>query len=279
MVSKLRIRRNDNTLVLDSQYVTLGLVKSGYMQDLGSWQRYRRTAINNPAMIPADGNFDPVHGFTVKAQAPLVFISGQGVFQNSSRSGEFETFYFAGASTSTRYYVYDLMSDRGAGTKLRLRDISGRVTFDSEQIPLNVIGSVTPPGPSAYNSTLLGYDSPYLGGTKFSYGGGNLATVGCTYSIYLGTGNYAASLPWGRGASHTAPESWTTSFGCSEGAYGNGNYITFIFYTDAGASFNSFYQGSFPGFSPPTFFLVPTDRVPSATFIEISQLPFPFDIT
>lgn len=273
------MRKDSGDIVLDSDYVSIGLVKSGYLAAAGSLTRWRRTAINNPEMIPYPGNTDPIWSFTVKAVSPMVFIAGRAIFQYSVRSGDNVTFYYAMASTSVKYYVYDVMADRGPGAKLKLRNESGAITFDSHQIPLDVKGTASPPAPSHYNSTYLGYGVPYSGGSMSSSSSGNFTSAWCTYSVYIGIGNYAISLPWNRAASHTDSTTWARSIGASEGAYGNGLYCTFIFGTDAGASMNEFFQGSAMGAGPPAFFIVPVNRYPVATAIDITNLPFPFDIT
>lgn len=266
---------------MDSNYACVGLVKSGYMQYLTNWQRYARVAINNPAMAPT-AQSDALYGFTVKAISPIVFISGPGNFQSSVRSGDNVTFYYALASSSTKYYVYDRMSDRGAGTKLRLRDENGNVTFDSEQIPLEIVATANPPPLSGYSGTLQGI-GPYQGGTKEAIS--DVPPTSATrVSVYIGSGNYAAHLPWNRAASSTINNANTGSHACSEGVYGNGNFCTFIISTDAGAPSNQYYQlpaNEVPvGLAiPPVIFLIPVDRVPQASLVDITNLPFPFDIT
>lgn len=274
--SRLVLRKDSSEVIMDSNYACIGLVKSGYMQYLGQWNRYIRIAANNPAMVEVSAS-DPVYGFTVKAKSPIVFVSGQANFQSSVRSGDNVTFYYSIASPSTKYYVYDMMSDRGSGTKLRLRDIQGNVTFDSEQIPLEIVSTKSPP-PMTGSFPPYGGIGPYQGGSREIISQ-NPPVVATRVSIYVGSGDYAATIPWNRAASHTGTTGLSGSYGCSEGVYGNGNFCTFIISTDAGAPGNQYFELPNGVGTPPVIFLVPTDRAPTASLIDITGIPFPFDIT
>lgn len=281
-MARLITRKQDGSLIIDSKYICMGLVKSGYMQSFGTWQRYKRESLNTSTVVPYS-QFDPVHGFTVKATAPLVFVAGRSVFHRSESVGDTTTFYYGGASTGTRYFVFDLMSERVRGPKLKLRNSQGVVTLDSLQIPLNVVGTVTPPLPQYSNSNLQGFGLPYSGGSTSFTGRGNFVTAFCTWSTNpnLGT-DLAACIPWNRGANHTQDFNYGGAFGSIEGVYGNGSLISFIFMTEPGGNYNSFAKAPFPQnlvIGLPAFMHIPVDRRPEASFIDVTNLPFPYDIT
>lgn len=283
-MARLITRSEDGKIIIDSNYICMGLIKTGYMQSLGSWQRYRRESANSSNMIPYS-QFDPVHGFTVRATAPLVFVSGRSVFHRAERVGENITFYFGASSTTARYFVFDLMSERQQAAKLLLRNRDGVVTFDSLQLPLNVLGTVIPPLPQYQNSQLQGFGVPYAGGSSSFTGSGNFTTAFCTWTTNPVGGigkDLAANIPWNRGANNTWNVNYETAFSSIEGVYGNGSSISFMFMTEAGGNFNNFARAPFPQnlvIGLPAFMYVPVDRRPEASFIDVTNLPFPYDIT
>ena len=279
MTSRLITRRPDGSVIVDSDQICLGLVKSGYMQPMGQWQRTRRQAANNQNYIPLVDGYDSLYGFTVKAIAPIVFISGRAALAASFRDGDMVTFYYGAASSSTKYYVYDLMSDRGPGAKLRMWRDDRTPTFDSEQLPLNIYTSITPPGPSAQSAQHGGFGYAYAGGNITAEGRGGLYTTAfSSWSTALPEGQYAVNLPWRRGCFHCERDAWRMSFAATEGVYSSGRNIVFFFSTAPGTPVNDYYQTSFPLNTPTTtFFNIPTARIPKATVIEVSKIPFPFD--
>lgn len=270
MGARLRTFDDAGGLLVDSNYICLGLVKSGYMESLDSVQRYMQLYANS-TQVGYYNKYDPIHGFSVRAVAPLVFVSGQSVFVGQTRVDDIVTFRFGGASTSVRYWVFDLMANRGSGAKLRLRSEDGAVTYDSDQIPLQIIGQQIPTLPTS--STF--YNQPYSGGSTTASGSGGSTTVYGRWSIAVpGVADAAVNLPWSRGAGHNEYGRRGALFSALEGAYGSGGSVFFMFMTEPGGFYNPYYPDL-----ERTWLNVPTNRRPSAAIIDAAGLPFPYDIT
>lgn len=278
--------------LIDSRHMCMGLVKSGYMEQLPSRERRQIMYSNsNPDDINSyvpNGTFDSVHGFSVRAQCPLVYVAGRCLFMDMQRTGDVFTFSYAHASTSCRFYVFDLMRDLGGGPKLKLRTRDSVITLDSAQRPLNVAGKATPPAPPRVSTQFqgMGTGTCYPGGTliDMSYGSSYyLANLVCEYKVPIGVSDCAANCPWSRGVAHTSRDPWWQSFSGRESAYGDGNSLVFISGTDAGSLmnpfFNQFGNPEFPGNGQYTFMGIPVDHYPMMTAIETNGIPIPFDIT
>lgn len=273
----LKVRNISNQIVVDSAYITMGLVKSGNMVYIETRQRYYQQYKNSPTMYPF-GRFDEVYGLTVRASAPIVFIHGRGVCIGSVENSGVITYYYAGASTNTQYWVFDKMSNRGAGAKLRVRATDGTVTFDSSQPPLNILTSVTPPLPEKYSPKYGGNGSGYVGGSTYTEGPSNGKRVYGQLTVASIVGKLAVHCPWSRAATHTDPQVISGSTSAYEGCYGGYSSVTFCFCTESGAYYNPWVDLSLDA-PAPKFYGIPIDRVPSSTVIEVSNLPFPYDVT
>ena len=269
-----------------------------------SYQMSRsRRGIKSPQLDPNDPNNwsasttyytgadDALFGFTVSgAICPIVFIVGKGCLFSSSTSGQNITFLYAAANASTKFYCFDLMSDAFAGsTFLKTYDTSGRITFNSLQPPLNVVGAVQAPGlgpldtagrhsttyAGGYNTNIHGYGVPPEGGAL------QWATTHSLVDINLSAGvEYAAFLPWSRSCrvndlfpAAGGYESFRQYSGM-EGAYGRTGGMSFLFCpapTSPDAAPSNVGQRL-----PCSFENIPTDRYPVALLITTANLPFPF---
>lgn len=263
--------------LVDSDYVTMGLIKSGYMQKITDAQRSARRALNNDTYDPVP-YFDEVYGFTVIAETPLIYLAGRAVFQQVVRNGNSWTYWYAHASTAARFYVFDRMRDLGSGpAKLRLWTDANVCTLDSGMPFLDINGDLAPPAP---NLNALGYGRGYSGATtqtgRATAGSGanpdhiNNSILMDSFSVAVG-GDCAVSLPWSRHVSHT------DRFGGSvisalEGAFGENGNMVFMMATEAGCKINSWTSSGYIN----SFFNIARPRLPTATYIDASTLPIPF---
>jgi len=266
--------------LVDSNYVTMGLIKSGYMTKITDAQRTYKQFINSDEYFPAP-YYDAVHGFTVNAVSPVVFIAGQAVLQQIVRSGNSFTFWYGHASTSVRFYVFDQMQDRGVGpAKIRLWNEESICTLDSSQPFLDINGAMRPPIPavSSYNGYVIGRGYQGASTTTGSVPGPWQNWVGASilkdsWSVYVG-GDCAVSLPWSRVMFHTDRHGGSF-ISAREGAFGEGGNLVFMMATEAGAAVNAFpYIGT-----ANAFFNIPSSRLPSVTYIDSSTLPIPYDVS
>jgi hypothetical protein len=285
----LIVRRPNGSVLLDTQYIVHGLVKSAYLVADETWPRkYLRSSQLDPnqgsSYDDSSRAGDQMFSITIpNVNSPFCFITGKGCLQGSTRTGNTIKFYYSGASTSTKAYVYDLMGDlAGSPPYMKTRNSSGAVTFNSLQVPLNVAFSIQAPAPASTDQ-FGRYLSPYAGGNwqliraqtasvdPVAHFVVDVALVaGREYAVFLnfsrGTTGYWASEMTGVNAQ---------AVGMSEGAYGRVGGISFMFgpagaTTDISISSNSYsIPGSVSG--------LPTDRYPTALVVETTILPFPYN--
>ncbi len=295
-MANLIVKKPSGEILFDTDKITYGLVKSGNMQFIQGWtRRYLRSAGLNPtnganwtiSVVRSDtSDGDGLWGFTVNnARSPIVFIHGSGCLNGTIKSGSSLTFLYSNASTSTRFYCFDLMSDslQGSPYLKTYRESDGVITFNSLQPPLNIVSAISAPPPSPI------YQAPNWRG--WTYDGGRLevrqqaAVIGgiryqrqkdCIFDYPLSAGVlYATYLPWSRGASLV--DVWSTdqeSYAVIEGAYGRVGGISFIFGASAGTTSSRPPVGPT---APSGYADVPTDRYPIALSIDATNLPFPFN--
>lgn len=293
-MSGLNVYKDTGEILFDTNLICYGLVKSGYMVYLQSWTRkFLRSAGLDPndganwtltTATSDPGVGDQVHGFTVfNAISPIVFITGSGCLVGSSVSGSTITFYYTNASTSTRFYCFDLMADTiGGSTFLKTWDTTGRLTFNSLQPPLNVIAAVQAPGPGSTDAQgryLTCYAGGYNAQRERQAGSQYACKLDSRVDIGLGGEEYAAYLPWSR--SVAINDLWGNNafpyvaYGGSEGVYGYNGGITFMFGATGGTT------QAYPSVSgqtvPASFQNLPTDRYPVALVIRTSDLIFPYN--
>lgn len=262
----LQVYKSNGDLLLESSKLVYGLVKSGNLTQLMS-ERLRGEFNGHVSWVM------PVYGFTVTAKAPIVFIHGRGVYAWGSTTGDSHTFYFVSANNSTQYYVFDLMRETSGGFGMRTYGPTGDCTFNSDQSPMNVVHNVSPPSPSTGRG---GHPYGPAGRKDFLWGGSRCAN----WEKPLVAGRkYAAHLPFSRGARHNDLEFFATNgvrIGAAymgiEGVFGGMGGITFMFCLDLGTYLNR----DLGGYS--YWDWVPTDRIPTASVVDVTKLPIPFSI-
>lgn len=289
-MSGLVVKLDDSSLLYDTKNISYGLIKSGYLSYVENWRRLRLRGVNvDPNIgsswaeqgVPGDDQF----GFSVENPlSPVVFLVGPGVATGVKVNGNSKSYLFAGASASTKYYCFDLMRDDSLlGPKLKTRqEHSGVISFNSNQIPLNIVRSIAAPPPGPLDK----YGRP-----GFAYAGGRnqrishqttsgAAKVHSLVDIAIDSGvEYAAFLPWNRSCGIIDAQAYsgggTDIYGVAEGAFGIVGGISFIFAPPGRTTQDAWPSQSSTGtFS---FHLLPTDRFPSALVIKTAGLPFPFN--
>jgi len=293
----LVVKKEDGSLLFDTNNITYGLVKSGYMTYQQAWTR--RT-LRSAQLDPSDGaNWFPSNiqtslsfadglwGFTVtNAISPIVFIVGSGTLNGSSVSGSSITFFYSNADTNTKYYCFDLVSDNITGSPyLKTFNSAGRITFNSLQPPLNIAGSYQAPVPGSLDQYGR-YGTCYAGGSnrvrQAFYNSGGITYVGKVDSyidIPLTAGvEYAVYLPWSRGGGIGDFMSGGTGtflvYSVLEGAYGRVGGISFMMGASAATTQSTPNNQGWSLYA--SFFNIPTDRYPVALYITTTNLPFPF---
>ena len=298
-MAHMTVTKEDGVELFDTDLISYGLVKSGYMAYIESWSRRQKAALNTD---PNDGNsWSPVlittnpayraeamHGFTVTATAPIVFITGRGTSAGFRRVGNTVTYYYANASPSTKYYCFDLMADNIAGSPyLKTYNSDGVLTFNSLQPPLNVVETIQAPVPGAViNNNNLPAGSratAYTGGYNVADFSGaisqyNLSRLLSIRDLPLTAGvEYAAFLPWSRSIGifdyNSMGNQDMALYGGAEGAYGRVGGMSFMFGPSGGSTYapNAYFA------SVNAFTQIPTDRYPVAMVIETTNLPFPYN--
>lgn len=295
----LVVQREDGSVMFDTSKISYGLVKSGYLTDVGAVNRLVCTTRACRADPSWGGNWtetgsynDHVFSFTVKgSKAPIVFLSGSGVFIGTEDSGDVKTFKYMDATTNTKFFCFDLMDDIGSGPALRSYTDQRVLTFNSRQPPLNVIQVVQATGRgAAVNSRVAGwYHTVYAGGYSERFNIYNLSgynfygSARSSLDIALpGLGECAAFIPWSRGitAAFRTDANGSGSFsaigaGLTEGCFGTATGVRFT--CTVGRTSTGEYQ---PTEVPADvcFRDIPVDRLPTALVIQTVNLPFPFEI-
>lgn len=292
-MAQLRAYKDNGQLLFDTNYICYGLVKSGYMTYLQSWTR--RTLLSaqldpnngaNFSPVAVSGTFnagDNLWGFTVyNTISPITFITGSGCLVGTQVSGNSISFFYANASESTKFYCFDLMANNiGGSPYLKTYDQNGRITFNSLQPPLNIIGAYQAPGPPAvdrFGRYPVVYNGGYVNRRRAAY---NYPAVESIIDIQLGGIEYGVFLPWSRSAQcfDTAPNSPAsgpiTVYGSSEGAYGRYGGISFIMGATAGSS--QVTPGGNQYTVPASWANLPLDRIPTALLINTGSYPFPYN--
>jgi hypothetical protein len=283
----LIVRKEDGSLLFDTQYISHGLIKSGYLQADGEWYRFVLRGINvdpnlrssyNQVQPPSPG--ERMHSITVAgAVNPICFLVGKGTLQGTQRSGNTFKFYYASASTATKAYIFDLMNDNVQGTLpfLKCRRPDGSISFNSLQVPLNVAYSMQAPAPSdldRYNKRqpYAGCRWEYVG---WSNGSGRSDGWDAVIDIPLESNvEYASFLNFSRGCDSWFTDPTLTILGVSEGSYGRVGGISFMF-GPAGETTNiTANTNQVPGCSVAG---LPADgNYPVALVVRTANLPFPF---
>lgn len=292
-MAQLRVFKDNGTMLFDTNLITYGLVKSGYMVYINSWTRKTlRSAQLDPnnganwtqTVATAGTSFaDSVYGFTIQnPQSPIVFITGSGCLAGTGITGNSMTFYYTSADANTRFYCFDLMSDTITGSPyLKTYNTSGRITFNSLQPPINVVAAIQAPPPGQLD--VYGrYLTTYVNGAnrvRQVPSGAEVNKIDSYVNVALSNEEYAAYLPFSRTCSTYDFLSGGTGlaayYSLSEGVYGYNGGITFMFGAAGGTTKSN---PSVAGWTTPiSFENIPTDRYPIALVIRTSSYPFPYN--
>lgn len=293
-MSKLEVWTEVGQPLFDTDLISYGLIKSGYMSYFESWTRRvpRGTNVDpnigtNYSPVVVSNTFDAgdnLWGFTVyNAISPVVFITGSGALVGSNVSGNGITFLYANASASTKFFCFDLMADNMVGTtSLKTWDVNGRITFNSLQQPQNVVAAIQAPGPGALDR-FGRYPLVYAGGSIERWRS-NYATPGvaCVIDMPLSPGTeYAAHLPWSRSAEcyDVAPAFPASGpfyrYGSVEGVGGYVGGIRFRMTSSPGTSYVNLTGNQFT--PNQSWSNLPVDRFPVALVIHTAGLNFPYN--
>ncbi|MCO7515688.1 hypothetical protein NJF44_10805 [Pseudomonas guariconensis] len=288
----MKIFKENGSLLFDTEKITYGLLKSGYMSLVTTWPRLSYKSANLPPNEGSSydesstpGGMDLIHGFSVTgAIAPIVFINGPGISCGSSRSGNTTTFYYIAASTDTKYYYFDTMRGTLSGAGLKCYGEDGTLTFNSLQVPLDVDYSYTCPLPPAKNP--LGYyDRVFAGGTlaakRFASNTNYPAYMTCTLFVPIASGEFAVSTSFSRSFGQWPFDNFSPSGSFParsnqqahmDGCYGGSGGI---YWLSCDAARTTMYWGAVSAYQ--SYFDIPTDKLPQALVIRTNNLPFPFN--
>jgi hypothetical protein len=297
-MSNLLVYKDTGELLFDTNLISYGLIKSGYMVYLESW--IRREYLNNnqdpnnganwsPVQVKYDPTYtDTLHGFTVWGWiSPICFITGPGCLNGTRINGDGSmTFLYSNAGTSTKFFCFDLMADNlGGSTFLKTWDTTGRITFNSLQPPLNVVAAYQAPGPGSVDQ-FGRYKETYAGGYTQSEPELGPASpwrrkrATSRVDIGLSAVEYAVYLPWSRSVIFNDFNDFNgffnaSQYGGQEGAYGRFGGISFLFGASAGTTSGGLNTSGYSaGIS---FSNLPTDRYPVALIIHTDNLIFPYN--
>lgn len=205
MSAGLQVRDQNGGIILDTQRMFLGLVKSGPLQwfkgyDTGSWDDF---------------------GISFEAVAPVVFISGGATPITINRSGNWWTFYYRPIETlstgsgydplgrppgmgwwpeEVRAYVFDFMKPNKRRVGLEVRHPDGRIAFNSDQHPMNVVLRINPPAVHTASNHRPPYTDTWGWLTDTSFPFGYQASTNLTNWGLTSGRTYAWNQPWTRGA-------------------------------------------------------------------------------
>lgn len=291
MSAGMKVWKEDGSLLFDTEKITYGLLKSGYMSYLLSWPRLEYRSANLP---PNSGSsysessvVDAIHGFSVDgAVAPIVFIVGSGISCGSSKTGNTTTFYYIGASPSTKFYYFDTMRNTlfGAGMKC-FREADEVLTFNSLQVPLNIVSTIRAPAPPSPGSAggVATYSVPFAGASRLATRFINSGVYYCVSRIFIpiASGEFATATTFSRSFGQAAMDSMSgagtfpargNQQAHMDGAYGADGGIYFM---ACDAARTTMYWGA--QFTYNAYYSIPTDRYPEALVIRTDNLPFPFN--
>ncbi|MFD2641874.1 hypothetical protein [Pseudomonas japonica] len=294
MSAALKVYKEDGSLLFDTEKITYGLLKSGYLIYQLSWPRlsYRSAQLppNDPGSYAESSTVDAIHGFSVAgAVAPIVFISGSGISCGSSKEGDITTFYFIGASPSTKYFYFDTMRNVLSGAGLKCYSESGSLTFNSLQCPLNIVARVAAPPPPPPN-IIGGYASyvvPFAGATRLATRFIDSGLYYCVSRVFIpvGMGEFATSTTFSRSfgqgfmGSMSVPGPGVFPAGAMQQAHMDGAYGASggIYFMSCDAARTTMFWGTQAPYMSNSYFNIPTDKYPEALVIRVDNLPFPFN--
>ncbi|MDD1150415.1 hypothetical protein M5G25_19225 [Pseudomonas sp. TNT2022 ID357] len=259
MAAQFKLYNESGGTLIDSNLISYGLVKSGFMIANG----YYEVGYNEgDGYWPTYWDDVPIHAVRVTGIQPIVFCVGRSILTYVDRVGNDWVFNYIGADTSVRFYAYDLMREpNNDAVRFRLWKEDGSISFNSKQWPLNIIESVQVPYPPEYPG------SNYETWTR-SYNNNRI---------------YAANLPFSRGARvwAGAPErigmlvegyiyeglvvegGWGGTGAAYAGFYIDPNIYPAIYVVGTGGKVNSYNR-------------VYTAHMPKLAVVDVTELPFPY---
>lgn len=278
-------------MLFDANNITYGLISSGTLERKAVWRRWSLRSAqldpNDPSSYAQTSPIDVIHGFDVlDAVAPIPFIHGFGVYVGSQKVDNVTTFFYMFATPATKFYCFDTMRSPvlSAGLKCFSDDAANTCTFNSAQIPLNIVASVAcpPPGPESPS----GYWALPMAGCTRGFQRLLPNNEGAAYFVSrtvhtIGTGNYAVatnfsrSMAMGRHDSFSTPGGYSPNYiaymGAMDGAYGVAGGLHWVI-TDAART--QMIEASIV--LPNGYGSIPRDRYPVAMAINIDNLPNPY---
>lgn len=282
MAAGFQVFKETGEVLFDSDYVTHGLVKSGYLTFVTWYGVWQLRSANLPGNSEGDYRYgdlrDPICGITVENTIePIIFLAG-GVGQPVAiigGQGATRTFLFKGVEPNTRAYVFDRMRDMGTRAGMQAFNAQGALTFTSEMPALNIMAAIAPPAiHPGYPSNANVYPVAYTGGSDMQrpYNWGNINTQRTEFYSYIDVNSGIGSdigvhLTFSR---QGGTYQHSVINGCSEGAGGIGANVRFYF-APAVATTEVIRPGPGPWFD------IPKDRAPIALCIRLSDYPFPFN--
>lgn len=293
-MSSLKVWKDTGVLLFDTDKISYGLLKSGYLILQEAWtRRLLRSSNVDPndganwiasAVVVAGSTSsynDNIYTFTVtNGVSPIVFLTGRGCLSGVTRSGSTFTFYYVNVEPNTKAYCFDLMRDTAGSPYLKTYTSDGVLSFNSLMTPLNVAMAIQAPPPQGDQSIKYPPDSTfkaYVNGYYIYQQTSPTNQLTCRVDIPISSGTeYAAHLPWSRGCKFLGTDSRFVEYNGVEGCAGYNGGIQFQFGPSAAT------PQAFPSYGvgaprPPPIYQVPTDRYPTALVIKTSTYPFPFN--
>ncbi|TKW65154.1 MAG: hypothetical protein DI616_15620 [Paracoccus denitrificans] len=278
--------KEDQSVLYDTNNICYGLHTAGYLSFYTSYGYWVKRSAQLP---PYPKNYmlvnfnQPIYAIAVSNWiAPVVFITGHGSPCGDVVVNGIKYFLFVGASTSTKAYVFDRMTDVPTTGFKHWRESDGTLIFNGGQPPLNIVQTSVPPPDRAPEFSSAEFpnmtDSPYVGSTNGwlqndSWAYGAIVAVPITAGV-----EYAASINFtrqsgmvrGYGSSGAGGALPTGKMSAQEYCVGYNGGVYWGFTVTTGF-INDIYgnNGSF-------FYAMPRDRRPSAAVIRTSDYPFPF---
>lgn len=281
----LIVRGPSGNILYDTSKAIYGLIKSGPVEYAGRWSKYQSIFT------------DPMYSFRVtNAISPIVFTVGSCGRPYQSKEGNDTVFYFAGPVGGIRVYCFDLMRPIFKGPALKTRSETDSFTFNSSQMPLNIVGSNTPPPPTGPWSPPPSLQVPtnpvggFYGGSWYhaqeeyvdrGNPGNSIAGFRCNYYDFVAdptrTKTFAAYLPWSRGCFQVGETNAASGrysiYGEEEGCSGIGaGLIRHVFWTAPETTYTFINNQNRGG-----IYSLTVEPRPACMYIDTADYPYPFN--
>ncbi|MCU8044339.1 MULTISPECIES: hypothetical protein [unclassified Shewanella] len=130
MAVGLRVRNNNNIIQIDNTYKNLGLLTKGNVTTVRNTNYYGTVSVGT---VIVSGN-NPQIALIPKETAPAA------VYQRVKSGNTFTFTIFSIAPDTIPYYIFDYSVAGTVGPKLKMRDASGNLFFDSSRNYLKIVG-------------------------------------------------------------------------------------------------------------------------------------------